>query len=216
MRATLKRLATPLLAAAVVALAASPALPGSEGVMTGGFVFVPPPPVVFVPPSSSATQPTGTVTTVSNATTDRVVRELDAAVAFCRAMVHQEYAVDCLSDKIETTAKTLPATGDYADARAALLTAADKLHALAQANADPRMPRGVARSTGPDGGQSSRPLTPVRPESLPSVKRQAAAIMGEAKTVLLRSAETSARRKVHYERIAAAVGSVEKVLLRSS
>lgn len=183
--------------------------------------YLPPPPflppaIVIVPPGA-VPNPGGGVEpgpgTVSPGTTSQVVAEIKAGIAFCRAMPQDAYAVDCLSDQLEKSARSLPGTGDYADARKALMDAAGKLHALATRYADPKMSRGYARS--PGGASSTRPLTAVRRDALPEVKRQARAIVAEAQTVLLRSAETSARRKAHYEQISAAVGSANKVLLRS-
>lgn len=175
-----------------------------------------PPPIVFVPPGAVPTPGGGSAPgpgTISPDTTNQVVADIKAGIAFCRAMPQDAYSVDCLSDQYEKAARSLPRTGDYADARKALMAAAGKLHALARQYADPQMSRGYARS--PGGASSTRPLTAVRRDALPEVKRKARAIVAEAQTVLLRSAETSARRKTHYEQISAAVGSANKVLLRS-
>jgi hypothetical protein len=55
----------------------------------------------------------------------------------------------------------------------------------------------------------------VRQPQAAELNRQASDIVAEAETILLRSASSDATRAIHYQRIAAAVGS-NKVLLRSS
>ncbi|HDR29678.1 hypothetical protein [Rhodovulum sp.] len=102
--------------------------------------------------------------------------------------------------------------GDYRDAKNALTQAACDLGTLAAANRDRTQPQIRLRQP---SGETTPALTPVRPEALASVNAAAAQILEEAETRLLRSAESSARRMVHYQRIAAAVGSA-KVLLRSA
>ena len=170
---------------------------------------------LLAPPFDDPARPPQSGTT---AATNAVVQSLADVTAFCASLPQQEYAVDCLSDGIATVARGLPATGDYADAKAVLGDMAGKLGALAAANADPVLPRGVATSAptsvGAAGKTSSRPLTPVRTAVLPAVNAQATVIIEEAQTLLLRSAGSD-RRALDYQRISAAVGS-NKVLLRSA
>ena len=61
----------------------------------------------------------------------------------------------------------------------------------------------------------SKPLTAVRKDKVAQVKAQAAVILQEAETKLLRSAQGSDRRSVAYAEMAQAVGS-NKILLRSA
>ncbi len=151
---------------------------------------------------------------LSNSNTNRVVRILTSGQAFCASLADDAYAIDCLAERMEAAAAAMPDTGEYADARAALLQGAARLNALAVANADPALPRATARSAGAEGIRTSRPLVPVRKDKLAEVAVQAQQIVEETETLLLRSAEASNARKVHYTRIAAAVDS-NKVLLRS-
>ncbi len=150
---------------------------------------------------------------VSPQSTDAIVTALKGSSALC-GKIQPEYMVDCISDRLARIASGLPNTGEYREAKKALLTAAAKLHALAQANASSTFPKIRVQAKTDQGGVRTRPLTPVRTESLKLVKVQAAAVIAEAETVLLRSAENSQKRKVHYEKIARAVGS-NKVILRS-
>ena len=59
------------------------------------------------------------------------------------------------------------------------------------------------------------PITPVKPETIVPLRQAAANVLEEAETKLLRSASSDAKRAIHYQKIAAAVGS-NKVLLRSA
>lgn len=137
---------------------------------------------------------------------------LASAHKFC-SQLDQAYQADCLAERIEGVADQIPKDSDYADAQAALKSASDKINALARANRDTSLPRGNASVGGTQA--TSRPLTPVATTSLASVNSQAAAILQETETLLLRSASTSQSKQIHYQRIADALGS-NKVLLRST
>jgi hypothetical protein len=203
-----------LMAGVAVAMAvAAPLSAGEDSAGADPSVFVPDP-SVFVPDFAGRVAALGPEAEVlSTANTDKVVDILQAGQAFCVSLPESVYAVDCLAERMQAAAEAMPATGDYAEARAALLSGAARLNALARANADPAKPR-VSAQTADGGLSTTRPLVPVRPEQLAAVTAQAQAIVDETETLLLRSAESSAARKVHYERIAAAVES-NKVLLRS-
>lgn len=181
---------------------------GEHAVAPAQFFFVPQP-VIEPRAPSSATPATATVQT-----TDRIVGEISAARDFCGRIGQQEYVIDCLADQLERAAGNIPRRGDYAEARSVLAGAASDLRSLARDNADPTLGRARLREPGTGGQSSSRPITPVRSDALAALNEQAATILQEAETVLLRSAENSERRMVHYQRIADAVGST-KVLLRS-
>ncbi|MES2666183.1 MAG: hypothetical protein V4712_08795 [Pseudomonadota bacterium] len=218
------------LAAAVVVVAlagTAPSLAGEEAAGASPSVFVPAfAGIAGVSPAQRARAATvpatvpvqvelpGEAEVFSNSNTNRVVRILNSGQAFCASLADEAYAIDCLAERMEAAAAAMPETGDYADARAALLQGAARLNALAVANADPALPRATARQAGGDGIRTSRPLVPVRKDKLAEVAVQAQQIVTETETLLLRSSEASSARKVHYSRISAAVGS-NKVLLRS-
>ena len=151
---------------------------------------------------------------LSDLATDTIVQDLSQGNSFCRQIAQKEYVVDCMSDRLAEAAASLPNTGAYAETKAALETASRKLAALARQNASDALPPKRVRTRSLTGPVSSRKLVPVQNATSASVLAQARAIIQEAETVLLRSAENSDRRKVHYQRIAKAVGS-NKVLLRS-
>ncbi|TCO70515.1 hypothetical protein [Rhodovulum euryhalinum] len=151
-----------------------------------------------------------TRTTATAATTDRIVRQIEAARDFCGRIAQREYTIDCLAAALDRVARDMPG-GDYDAAGRIIGRTARDLRRLAEANADPALPRGRVRV---GDTLSPRALTPVRRDALGPLGDRAAALLQEAETELLRAVEGSARRMIHYQRIAAAVGSA-KVLMRS-
>ena len=148
---------------------------------------------------------------VSTINTDNLVNQLQRGQQFCEGLAQGEYVIDCMGDSLQKAADGLPEGGDYAAVRAALEDASAKLAELARQNASTSLTRGLVQA---NGQQSSRRFTPVATEALAALNAQASAIIDEAQTILLRSAQNSERRRVHYQRIAEAVGS-NKILLRS-
>ncbi|MBC7740040.1 MAG: hypothetical protein H7245_23145, partial [Candidatus Saccharibacteria bacterium] len=149
---------------------------------------------------------------ISTETTQRIMNEINAGSTFCKALVNQEYVIDCLSDRLQAVADGLSAVGEYAEVRAALEDAAGKLHALALSNASGDLARTIARAA---GQRSSRALTAISTAALGAANVQAAAIIDGARLVLLRSSSGSERRSVAFTEVAQVVNST-KVLLRSS
>ncbi|MCK0149305.1 hypothetical protein MWU54_04670 [Marivita sp. S6314] len=156
----------------------------------------------------------GPAVAASSARTSQVVRQIEQIQRICEFM-GDEYRVSCFATTYRELAKDIPNNGDYKEARDALLDAAKKLDRLTRQNIDRQKPSLRARLT-TDSGQavSTPPIAAVRAPAAPQINRQAANILEEAETVLLRSASSDAARAIHYQRIAAAVGS-NKVLLRS-
>lgn len=158
---------------------------------------------------------------VSPPVTASISRDIEAAAEFCDRIIDERrkgderYLVDCIGERLLAIARAMPRTGEYAQAREILMEAGEELRALARANKSPTAPVGRARGTVGNKVVRTRPLTPVRRESVPAVKRAAAAILQEAETKLLRSAAASDRRLIAYAQIAKAVGSNKK-LLRSA
>lgn len=157
----------------------------------------------------------GTAVVVSDAQTAQIVNQLNQIQAICEFMA-DEYRVACFATTYRELAKDIPANGDYAEVKKALNDAAQKLDTLSRNNRDRAKPALRARlSTGTGRTVSTPPIAAVRADRAPQINRQASDIVAEAETVLLRSASSDARRAIHYQRIAAAVGS-NKVLLRSA
>jgi len=198
-----------------------PGFAGDEPVDTVQPVFIPPlvMPDLVVPNTVTPTTalpatvaPVGEVVTPES--TQAIITALGDAGQFCARIALREYAVDCLSSRLATVQDSLPSTGEYADVKAALATASVKLNQLARQNADRALPRGIARTSGPNPQATRRALTPVDSAKLDQVNLQAIAILQEAETILLRSSQASEARRIPFQQIAAAVDS-NKVLLRS-
>lgn len=146
---------------------------------------------------------------------EEVGEAIEGAYGFCIQVKPPEYLVDCLAEQYAEIAEALQPTGDYAEAKKILEETAEELRALVRANRDPVKPQ--VRATGRVKGKriATKPLVAVRPERAAAVKQQAANIIAEAETKLLRSAESSDRRLIAYAQMAKAVGS-NKTLLRSA
>ncbi len=152
-------------------------------------------------PNAGAITPQGTRAITSG---------IRSGIRACQRARDPQLNVDCLAYEFWLTAQILPNTGDYGEARAALLDAADKLQALAERNAAKDRPRvGMILA----GRASQREITPVANPA--RVAAAAAAIVDETTLVLLRSASGSSARRTAFEQVAAVVGS-SKVLLRAS
>ena len=138
-----------------------------------------------------------------NSVTNQVAKPLEGSPGECRA-AGAAYEVSCLAAAFKKAAARTGGRPDYNDAEKALREAAKALENLAKANADPKAPR--------KRGRNGR-YTAVKAGAVAAVKKEALKIVQETETKLLRSSG-SGKRKVHYQRIAAAVGST-KVILRS-
>lgn len=147
--------------------------------------------------------------------TNLIINQMDRNESLCDAL-QDEYIVACFAQTYRELADDIPANGDYAEARETILNAARELDNLVRRNIDRQKPAVTARMT-TTTGQTIRtpPIAAVRADRVPQLKQQAADILEEAETVLLRSASSDATRAIHFQRISAAVGS-NKVLLRSS
>ncbi len=159
--------------------------------------------------------PSDGLQTIDTETTRQILDQITAGANFCREFVQQEYAIDCLSDRLQATADGLSSTGEYSEVRAALEDAARKLHAIALNNESSVLSQKVARSTTGPSRTSSRPLVAVSQASLASANAQATAIIVNTQLVLLRSAGNSEKRRVAFEQVGQILGTT-KVLLRSS
>ncbi|MFY0310188.1 hypothetical protein ACFMBG_09890 [Leisingera sp. D0M16] len=139
---------------------------------------------------------------------------LAAAKAFCSAAGESALQVDCLSERLETAADGIPEGTDYDEVRSVLQDTSVRLRQLARQNRDPDRRRVTVSSASNPAERTARPLTPVRASVQAAVNREAARILEEAATVLLRSAESARERQTQYAQIAEAIDS-NKVLLRS-
>lgn len=136
------------------------------------------------------------------AATAAVERPLNGAIAECRG-AGSAYAASCVAAAFKKAARAA-SKPDYRDARRELNKAAKKLEKLVSQNADKQAPK----KKGKNGTYKA-----VKQAAIAAVKKEAIKIIQETETKLLRSSGSGAR-KVHYQRIAQAVGST-KVIFRS-
>ncbi|NSY37645.1 hypothetical protein [Leisingera sp. ANG59] len=139
---------------------------------------------------------------------------LAAAKAFCRSTGELSLQVDCLSERLEAAADGIPKGTDYEEVRGVLQDTSQQLKRLARQNRDPNRGRVTVTSSTDPAQRTNRPLNPVSAAAQAAVNQEAARILEDAATVLLRSAEAAQERQTQYAQIAAAIDS-NKVLLRS-
>ena len=222
-----------LLSADVVAAAPVTGLPTDLGLgVTGTFMDAPDATLLQVQCGSGSggqgdgegdcyAQPEGSprsnaATPVSEDTTERLVDVITTAKDTCSdEWIKDTYRIDCIRQTLLLAAAKLPTRGDYAPVRDALLDAAGKLDKIVKQN-------GSASSgsvSPPIGGRPLAPTLPplraINPAAQEKAVSEAIAVLEEAQTILLRSAENSSRRLEHYQQVAQAIDST-KVLLRSS
>lgn len=150
----------------------------------------------------------------NDAGTEAIVIWLLLANESCEALV-ANYRVDCLRFFVRKMAEDLPKRGDYLPVRRVLVDTERRLGDIVRQTHDPNARRIKPRLGGKPQAPRFGSLAAIRPEAVGQSNRQAEAVISEAATVLLRSAEGSAKRQVHFQKIAQALDST-KVLLRSS
>ncbi len=154
-----------------------------------------------------------TASGVSVPTHVQVAGVLNRAGQLCAA-APREYRLDCVILHLRRSAQAIPQYGTLGEAREILDETADRLNTILKANQDTARPpiRLQTRDS------ALEPVTPrlraVKAEAVAQVNRQAARVLAEAETRLLRSASKAGPAATQFTRIAAAVGS-NKVLLRS-
>ena len=129
------------------------------------------------------------------------------------ASVTREYAIDCVIVHLKQAISVTPHTGDYAEVRKVLSDTVNRLEKIVADNRDDTKPL-IRLQTGGAGGPATARMRAIRPDTVNRANADAARVLAEAQTVLLRSASAQTRAKLEYVRIAEAVGS-NKVLLRS-
>ncbi|MEL6521385.1 MAG: hypothetical protein AAFQ66_10495 [Pseudomonadota bacterium] len=157
----------------------------------------------------------GPVASVSPTATETIVREIQDAADTC-SRIPDIYRLDCLRAEYERIARQLPKRGDYAEVQRIMARTARDLNRLVRGNRDVTKPRAAVQRP------AAANAAPTRTDSFRAVQESrvnqtaaaAIAIIEEAETRLLRSAENSTRRQAHFQDVALALES-GKVLLRS-
>ena len=152
--------------------------------------------------------PLVTVDAQVNAFTTR----LQSYVDYCRTSARPEYAVDCLSERLDFAARSLGNYGWQRDVKSALRASARSLNAVTAKYADPTRPPLTLQA---GAITSARPIQPVARANLTRATTAAAAVLEEAEFTLLRSADSAGANALAFAQVAAVVGSA-KVLLRAA
>ena len=167
-------------------------------------------------PRNEDSEPSIPAPPISDLRTGSIVDSINEAVDFCDQFI-LELRIHCLSARLRKALERVPKEGDYKPVREALEDLTDGLDEVAGRYGDnsARPLRYKARRPGGNGFYTTPPLIPTAPESIVRATDEAASLIREAQTKLLRSAENSRRRAAAFQVIASAVDST-KVLLRST
>ena len=130
-----------------------------------------------------------------------VARAVDAATDFCQR-VPAEYAIDCLAYEYWEIQKRLPDFGEMAEAKQVLKQTASELKQLAASNPSRSKPSARIKSRGPKPRETTRSIVPVDTAKLPELKLEAARIINNGATLLLRATGDSDRKRAQYQQIA--------------
>ena len=130
-----------------------------------------------------------------------VARAVDAATDFCQR-VPAEYAIDCLAYEYWEIQKRLPDFGEMAEAKQVLKQTASELKQLAASNPSRSKPSARIKSRGPKPRETTRSIVPVDTAKLPELKLEAARIVNNGATLLLRATGDSDRKRAQYQQIA--------------
>jgi hypothetical protein len=128
--------------------------------------------------------------------------------------VPAEYRIDCLGQGLRWASSRVSAP-DYRHANGILAQAGNELRTIARRNADPSKPDLSANTADNKAWKTPRKYRAVKRENLASAVADARNVIDNAVAKLLRAAESSAERRIHYTKIANALAST-KSLLRSS
>lgn len=210
------------LVTALLLAAPLPLFAGKNTVATGQTVFVPPltsQHSTFVPPlpllQSGATESaTASQQALSDAVAERVASQFTQATAFCSNIAQKEYTVDCFAYEYWEISETLSDTGAEGEVKKVIQDTARKLEQVVRQNRTNALPPARARRTGNAPKTTTRRLNPVAPAAVSDAARQAATVIAEAQTILLRSSENSERRRAQFQKVVASMES-GTILLRS-
>lgn len=199
--------------------AATAATAGDQPVMLGFPVFVPNSVVVPVQEEGSRGDYGGGGAGISPASgapvianTPRAVGQaLERATKFCESLPATEYTIDCLAYEYWEIQKQLPDYGEMSDVKKVLAETSMNLRKLAADNPSPsKRPARVSQGS----RTFNRALVPVDRNKLPALKREAATIINNGATLLIRASGDSNRKRAQYQQIAKSM-QTGAIMLRS-
>jgi len=200
-----------------------PASAGDQPVMSGFPVFVPK--SIVVPAQSTGAggygagsdgpsdtrKTTGTGGSIATNSSQSVGQALEAATKFCQSLPGSDYTIDCLAYEYWEIQKQLPSSGELADVKKVLAQTSKQLRKLATDNqSTSKPPIRVSKGT----RKLNRTLVPVDRTQLPKLSRDAAAIINNGATLLIRASGDSNRKRAQYQQIARSMRT-GAIMLRS-
>lgn len=150
---------------------------------------------------------------LTNGITSAIVDDIAAIATTCES-IPGEYRIDCLGKGFTLLAKSMPNHIEYKTARTEIAAAGKALRKIARQNQDRAKPRlrRTQQVANVANARRSRAFRPVKEAALEQATEQAIKVIVETQTRLLRSAEGSERRRVHYQTIARSIGSTTRIL----
>lgn len=145
--------------------------------------------------------------------TDRVVQDFLSIKREC-GRYDDVYRIDCLRQGIDMTIARMSDRPENREAKKILRRASRQLAAIVSTYEDENAAIIEVPGTVNPRFKKKRTYHAIKKAALPQAMAKANAVVEEAATQLLRSAENSERRYAHYQQISAAVDST-KTLLRS-
>ncbi|POF34667.1 hypothetical protein [Roseibium marinum] len=121
----------------------------------------------------------------------------------CLSGLLPEYRIDCMVSVFARASSTMEQWPNYWEAGEELRKLSRKLNGIVSKYADPNAP---------DVTEKKHPYRAVFKTNLARANQETVTAIDETVTRLLRSVGDSKKRKVHYSRIAAAVGSTKRLL----
>ena len=136
---------------------------------------------------------------------------LQNATRFCNSLPGTEYTVDCLAYEYWEIQKQLPESGEMADVKKVLANTSKQLRKLALDNqSSTKRPVRVTQGN----RRLNRTLVPTESAKLPGLKREAAAIINNGATLIIRASGDSSRKRAQYQQIARSM-QTGAIMLRS-
>jgi len=144
----------------------------------------------------------------NNVDTNEFIRKIDRVERACSTL-EIEYRFDCVGQGFIWASENFRQNSHYDAARDVLRESGNRLIRLVRENRDAGRP--VAGVRKGHGWARRRTFSAVQKSNLSVVVARADRIIQEGATQLLRSGESSKRRRVHYSRMAKVFGSKKRI-----
>ena len=148
---------------------------------------------------------------LTDARTAAITDALEEIARRC-ALLPEEYRIDCLGKGYTQLATDIPEIADYQPVKEEMARAGRRLQAIALKNLDRSKPERKLPKTPEDTRNYEWASKPVMIDKIVEATKEAVMVIEETQTRLLRSAENSQRRRVHYQRVSRSLGSSRRIL----